>query len=429
AAGEAALQLPGPPPPPRRRVPKLAPGPRPRRPRRRRPQAAGAVAAAADVVRGPQRHPLRGRRHGRAALRQRLELLLAALVAVARARVGDAAPGPPHGPRRLPHLGLHRRRPRRASDLPPAASTKPFFQVLDYIIYEARRNHIRLILCLVNNLDNFGGKAQYVKWAQAAGANLTNSTDSFFYHPTIKGYYKDFVKAILTRRNSYSGIRYSDEPAIFAWELMNEPRCVSNSSGPHLQAWIAEMAAYVKSLDTKHLVTVGIEGFYGTGIAERLGYNPGDWAASFCSDFIQNSAVENIDFASVHAYPDSWLPKASMEEKLRYLSSWVDSHLNDSEHILKKPVLFSEVGYLQHVDGNSTVDRDILLRVVYDKIYDSARKLQAGGGALIWQLMVEGTHMYHDDFSLVARDHPSTYKLITEQSCRLQMLYKNDKRP
>lgn len=66
------------------------------------------------------------------------------------------------------------------------------------------------------------------------------------------------------------------------------------------------MAAYVKSLDTRHLVTVGIEGFYGPGRAERLGVNPGDWAASLCSDFIQNSAVEHIDFASVHSYPDSW---------------------------------------------------------------------------------------------------------------------------
>lgn len=234
---------------------------------------------------------------------------------------------------------------------------------------------------------------------------------------------------MLTRKNSYSGITYCDEPAIFAWELMNEPRCVSNSSGPHLQAWIAEMAAYVKSLDNNHLVTVGIEGFYGPGIAERLGFNPGDWAASLCCDFLQNSAVEHIDFASVHAYPDSWLPKARMEEKVRYLSSWVDSHLNDSENILKKPVLFSEVGYLQHADANTTVDRDILLRVVYDKIYDSARKLQAGGGALIWQLMVKGTHMYHDNFSLVARDHPSTYKLIKEHSCRLQMLHKKEGDP
>jgi len=295
--------------------------------------------------------------------------------------------------------------------------------MLDYVIYEARRNHIRLILCLVNNLDNFGGKAQYVQWAQAAGANVMNSTDSFFSHPTIRRYYKEYVKVILTRRNSYSGIKYCDEPAIFAWELINEPRCVSNSSGPHIQAWIEEMAAYVKSLDTKHLVTVGIEGFYGPGRSERLGVNPGDWAASLCSDFIQNSAVKDIDFASVHAYPDSWLPKASLEEKVMYLSNWVDSHLNDSEYILRKPVLFSEVGYLQHPEVNSTVNGDTVLKLVYDKIYNSAKKLQAGGGALIWQLMVEGSQMYNDGFSMVARDRPSTYKLIKEQSCRLQRLY------
>jgi mannan endo-1,4-beta-mannosidase len=117
------------------------------------------------------------------------------------------------------------------------------------------------------------------------------------------------------------------------------------------------------------------------------------------------------------------LPKASMEEKVKYLSVWVDSHLNDSEYVLRKPVLFTEVGYLQHAEANSTVDGDILLKVVYDKLYDSAKKLQAGSGALIWQLMVEGTQMYHDDFSMVARDRPSTYKLMKEQSCRLQSLY------
>jgi mannan endo-1,4-beta-mannosidase len=69
--------------------------------------------------------------------------------------------------------------------------------MLDYVIYEARRNHVRLILCLVNNLDNFGGKAQYVQWAQAAGVNVTNSMDSFFSHPTIKYYYMEYVKVIV----------------------------------------------------------------------------------------------------------------------------------------------------------------------------------------------------------------------------------------
>lgn len=67
------------------------------------------------------------------------------------------------------------------------------------------------------------------------------------------------------------------------------------------------MAAYIKSLDQKHLVTIGLEGFYGPKTAERSGVNPGEWAASLGIDFIQNSAINNIDFASVHAYPDSWL--------------------------------------------------------------------------------------------------------------------------
>lgn len=42
-------------------------------------------------------------------------------------------------------------------------------------------------------------------------------------------------QAIVTRKNSLSRIKYSEEPAIFAWELINEPRCSSNSSASVLQ--------------------------------------------------------------------------------------------------------------------------------------------------------------------------------------------------
>ncbi|WOL17198.1 mannan endo-1,4-beta-mannosidase 6 [Canna indica] len=309
-----------------------------------------------------------------------------------------------------------------ALQISPSRFDERVFQALDFVIYQARRHQIRLILCLTNNLKAFGGKAQYIKWAQAAGVNVSDSTDSFFSHPIIKGYYKDYVKAIILRKNSCTGVRYSDEPAIFAWELINEPRCESNSSAPLLQDWIAEMASYIKSLDKKHLVTVGLEGFYGSGRKERLGVNPGTWAASLGSDFIQNSANENIDFASVHAYPDSWIPKASLEEKVKYLSTWVDAHINDSENVIKKPVLFSEVGSRLHATKNGTYERDMLLKIVYDKVYESAKKQRAGAGALIWQLMVEGLQRYNDEFSLVAREHPSTYNLILQQSRRLQNL-------
>ncbi|CAN6448659.1 unnamed protein product [Victoria cruziana] len=268
-----------------------------------------------------------------------------------------------------------------ALQISPGHFDERVFRALDFVLAEAGKYGVRLILSLVNNLDPFGGKAQYVKWAENAGANFSASTDSFFFHPTIKSYYKAYVKSIVTRKNYYSGVNYYDDPVIFAWELMNEPRG-SNSSGAILQAWINEMASYIKSLDQKHLVTVGIEGFYGHTTPEKLLNNPGEWAADLGSDFIQHSLSENIDFASVHAYPDSWMPNATLEEKVKYLAQWVDAHVTDGDKVLKKPVLFTEIG-------------------------------SSAPGS-------HGMEEYGDRFSLVAWEKPSTFELMVQQSCRLE---------
>ncbi|KAH9305293.1 hypothetical protein KI387_009697, partial [Taxus chinensis] len=35
---------------------------------------------------------------------------------------------------------------------------------------------------------------QYVQWAREAGVDVGSSNDSFFYDPTIRDYYKNYVK-------------------------------------------------------------------------------------------------------------------------------------------------------------------------------------------------------------------------------------------
>lgn len=75
------------------------------------------------------------------------------------------------------------------------------WQALDHVIAEARRHGIRLILSLVNNLKAYGGKTQYVKWAWEEGVGLSSSNDSFFYDPSVRRYFKNYVKV-----NFYSSI-------------------------------------------------------------------------------------------------------------------------------------------------------------------------------------------------------------------------------
>lgn len=71
------------------------------------------------------------------------------------------------------------------------------WQALDYVIAEARRHGIRLLLSLVNNLQAYGGKTQYVKWAWEEGLALSASNDSFFFDPSIRDYFKNYVKVLI----------------------------------------------------------------------------------------------------------------------------------------------------------------------------------------------------------------------------------------
>jgi endo-1,4-beta-mannosidase len=69
-----------------------------------------------------------------------------------------------------------------------------YAQALDRAVAEAGRHGVRLILSLANNLEVFGGKTQYVKWALEEGVGLSASNDSFFFDPSIRDYFKVYLK-------------------------------------------------------------------------------------------------------------------------------------------------------------------------------------------------------------------------------------------
>lgn len=69
-----------------------------------------------------------------------------------------------------------------------------------------------------------------------------------------------------------------------------------------IQDWITEMAAYLKSIDSNHLLEAGLEGFYGESSPQKQA-NPGFQVGT---DFITNNQIPGIDFATLHSYPDQW---------------------------------------------------------------------------------------------------------------------------
>ncbi|KAL6498393.1 Mannan endo-1,4-beta-mannosidase 2 [Orobanche hederae] len=302
----------------------------------------------------------------------------------------------------------------RALQMSPGTYDERVFQGLDFVVSEARKYGIRLILSFVNNYNDFGGRTQYAQWAKNAGAQI-NGDDDFYTHPVVKDYYKNHIRRVVTRFNTITRIAYRDDPTIMAWELMNEPRCQADYSGRTLNGWVEEMASLVKSLDNKHLLEIGMEGFYGDTMPQRkLQVNPGYQVGT---DFISNNLVQGIDFATIHAYPDIWLSGKSDNEQMVFMERWMSNHLEDAMTILKKPLIIAEFGKSSKDPGFSLNERDLYMGNVYRDIYRYARS--GGGtmsGSLVWQLMAQGMDEYYDGYGIVLAQCPSTAGIMSRQS-------------
>lgn len=103
------------------------------------------------------------------------------------------------------------------------------------VIKEASDRDLKLIIVFVNNWDDFGGMNQYAAWS-----TTTSSHDEFYTDAKCKQWYKDYVNYFLNRENTLTGIKYKDDPTIFAWELANEPRATSDPTGQKVHDWIDE---------------------------------------------------------------------------------------------------------------------------------------------------------------------------------------------
>jgi mannan endo-1,4-beta-mannosidase len=200
-------------------------------------------------------------------------------------------------------------------------------QRLDFLVSEARKRNLRLIITFLDFWKYAGGAQQMLAWYQDGRFFLRDERTSndykqqgedgsfFFRDERTRNDYKQLIRSVVERINPLTGRAYKDEPTIFAWELINEADIVQPSS--LVQDWVAEMSAYVKSLDSRHLVSSGFANVY-----NRL------------SDI----GIPTIDFGVWHGYPKYYnLTVESFDRLIREFCDIGAAH--------DKPVLLEEFGY------------------------------------------------------------------------------------
>jgi endo-1,4-beta-mannosidase len=202
------------------------------------------------------------------------------------------------------------------------------------------------------------------------------------------------VKYFINRVNTITGIAYKNDPTIAVWELGNEPRCSSDTTGAKLQSWIDEMAAYIKSQDSSHLVSTGEEGFYPSG--------------SVGTDFVKNHSSSSIDLCSAHLYPSWW------NLTLDQATAWIEQHAKDAHDTLGKPFFLGEFGWNTANGGVS--GRNTAYTAWYNKL-DTTNS----DGANFWilsGLQDDGTYYQdYDGFTTYITD-TSTCNLISAFSTK-----------
>ena len=239
---------------------------------------------------------------------------------------------------------------------------------VDYAVDRAGKLGIKLIIPFVNNWPDYGGMDQYVNWLGG------KYHDQFYTDMTIRQWYKNWISHVLNHVNTLNGLAYKDDPTIMVWELANEPRCQGQglpASGTctttTIGSWIQDVAAYIKSVDSNHLVSVGDEGFFCIPSA-----GPGDYLENCSSgvDTLAFAQMANIDLFGFHLYPEG------VGKDVAWADTFIEQHFADSMKTVGKPAYMGEFGWMA---GNI---RNAVYKDWTDRVFSDG-----GSGALFWDLL------------------------------------------
>lgn len=271
----------------------------------------------------------------------------------------------------------------------PGVLNDTILQGLDFAIAELEKRDMHAVIYLNNAWDWSGGFGFYLKECGYGDSPNTNEEggyaryveycSNFAREPKALEMYYDYIRSIISRKNSITGRDYKDEPAIMAWQLCNEPRAFGKGNKELFAKWIAEAAALIKSIDNNHLVSTGSEGYIGCEVDAEL-----------CERI---HADKNIDYLTIHIWPVNWgwaprsNPDSGIDNACLKSGEYIDEHVAMAKKI-NKPLVIEEFGYSRK-DNVSGVDiptdsRDIFYSFIFEQVRKSADENGPIAGCNFW---------------------------------------------
>ena len=265
---------------------------------------------------------------------------------------------------------------------------------LDRFLAELGKRDMHAVLFLNNSWEWSGGYGQYLEWATGEKALI----------PLIDGYWPfmqqmrkfqtsresqelfyNHIRAMVGRTNSITGKPYKDDPAIFSWQIGNEPRCFSDD--PEVRSgfigWLTESVRLIKSIDPNHMVSTGNEGFFG---CEQ------DWELTE-----KVNSIPGVDYMTIHIWPYNWeWAKADdLEGTLPNAIAKTEEYIASNAELAKRlglPLVCEEFGFPR--DGFSpsrdatTSSRDAYYAFVFSHVGDDLQGANFWG----WSGFAEPVH-------------------------------------
>ena len=272
----------------------------------------------------------------------------------------------------------------------PGVYNDTIFRGLDRLLVEMAERGMKAVLYINNSWEWSGGYGMYLEWAGAGKAVIpsidgyqayTKSVAAFMTNEKAKEMFANHVRHVVGRTNTITGKPYSEDPAIFSWQIGNEPRCFSHDpvNQQLFAEWMWDTAALIKSIDPNHMVSSGSEGYHGCEQNIDL--------------FEKIHSCPDIDYMNIHIWPYNWswvrekTLKTNLQLAIDNTDAYIDMHLEVAERH-GKPVVLEEFGFprddFQFAQGTPVTARDTYYKHVFGRIVDSAREGGLFAGVNFW---------------------------------------------